>query len=153
MKINDVILEKAAQIGEAPVSAKVQGATGAKIAQTSGGQFMNKADRTNQAKVDAALGPGFKAGSKEANLALAKKFGQPAAAPAPAAASNPNSGSSYTGNIGNATNDPVETPAAASNPNSGSSYTGNIGNATNDPVETPAAGAEGNGATPGAHRH
>jgi hypothetical protein len=67
--------------------APVQGATGQKLAQTSGGQFMNKADRTNQAKVDAALGPGFKAGTAAANMALAKKFSQPqtaTAAPAPA---------------------------------------------------------------------
>jgi hypothetical protein len=57
--------------------APAQGATGTKLAQTSGGQFMNKADRLNQAKVDAALGPGFTAGTAAANLALAKKFSQP----------------------------------------------------------------------------
>ena len=62
----------------------VQGVTGQKLAQTSGGQFMNRADRTNQAKVDAALGPGFKAGTAAANMALAKKFSQGAPA-APAA--------------------------------------------------------------------
>jgi len=50
---------------------------------------MNRADRTNQAKVDATLGPGFKAGSAAANQALAKKFSQPAAAAAaPAPATN-----------------------------------------------------------------
>ena len=65
---------------EAP--APKQGVTGQKLAQTSGGQFMNRADRTNQAKVDAALGPGFKAGSAAANQALAKKFSQPQAVPA-----------------------------------------------------------------------
>jgi len=71
--------------------APAQGKTGAQLAQTSGGQFMNKADRTNQAKVDAALGPGFKAGTAAANMALAKKFSQPAAAPAavPAATNAP----------------------------------------------------------------
>jgi hypothetical protein len=57
--------------------APAQGATGTKLAQTSGGQFMNKADRLNQAKVDAALGPGFTAGTAAANMALAKKFSQP----------------------------------------------------------------------------
>ena len=51
-----------------------QGAVGAELAQTSGGQFATRADRLDQAKVDAALGPGFKAGSREANLALAQKF-------------------------------------------------------------------------------
>ena len=61
-----------------------QGTVGADLAKTSGGQFTSRADRTNQAKVDAALGPGFKAGSKEANLALQQKFKQPAAPAAPA---------------------------------------------------------------------
>jgi hypothetical protein len=60
-----------------------QGVTGAQIAQTSGGQFMNRADRLNQAKVDAALGPGFVAGRADTNLALAKKFSQPAAVTTP----------------------------------------------------------------------
>ena len=82
-------LRKLINIFEATTPA--QGVTGQKIAQTSGGQFVNRADRTNQAKVDAALGPGFKAGSAQANTALAKKFSQPAAAtpaqPAPAAPS------------------------------------------------------------------
>lgn len=66
----------------APVAATAkppaQGAVGSQLAQTSGGQFMNKADRTNQTKVDAALGPGFKAGTAAANMALAAKFKQPA---------------------------------------------------------------------------
>jgi len=56
-----------------------QGAVGAELARTSGGQFASRADRLDQAKVDAALGPGFRAGSREANLALAQKFrAQPA---------------------------------------------------------------------------
>lgn len=67
-------MRKLIDLFEAPAT---QGVTGSKLAQTSGGQFMNRADRTNQAKVDAALGPGFKAGSAAANLALAKKFSQP----------------------------------------------------------------------------
>ena len=58
-----------------------QGTVGADLARTSGGQFTSRADRTNQAKVDAALGPGFKAGSKEANLALQQKFKQPGQQP------------------------------------------------------------------------
>ena len=53
---------------------KAQGTVGAELAKISGGQFATKADRLDQAKVDAALGPGFRAGSKEANLALAQKF-------------------------------------------------------------------------------
>jgi len=65
-----------------------QGVTGQKLAQTSGGQFMNRADRTNQAKVNAALGGAinpatgkpYVAGKADTNLALAKKFSQPAAA-------------------------------------------------------------------------
>ena len=74
-----------------------QGVTGQKLAQTSGGQFMNRADRTNQAKVNAALGGAinpatgkpYVAGRADTNLALAKKFSQPAAAAAvPPAATN-----------------------------------------------------------------
>ena len=74
-----------------------QGVTGQKLAQTSGGQFMNRADRTNQAKVDAALGGAvnpatgkpYVAGTAAANQALAKKFSQPAAvAAAPTPATN-----------------------------------------------------------------
>ena len=69
-----------------------QGVTGQKLAQTSGGQFVNRADRLNQAKVDAALGGAvnpatgkpYVAGTAAANLALAKKFSQPAAPAAPA---------------------------------------------------------------------
>ena len=54
--------------------AKKLGKTASELMTTSGGQFVTRADRLNQDKVDAALGPGFKAGSKEANLALAQKF-------------------------------------------------------------------------------
>ena len=49
---------------------------GTELQRTSGGQFMSKADRLNQAKVDAVLGPGFKAGRADTNIALAKKFRQ-----------------------------------------------------------------------------
>ncbi len=77
------------------IEAPAQGKTGAQLAKTSGGQFMNRADRTNQAKVDAALGgtvnpatgKPYVAGTAAANMALAKKFSQPqtaTAAPAPA---------------------------------------------------------------------
>jgi predicted chitinase len=60
---------------------------GTELQRTSGGQFMSKADRLNQAKVDAVLGPGFKAGRADTNIALAKKFRQaqpPAVNPPPA---------------------------------------------------------------------
>jgi len=78
-------MRKLLDLFEAPVN---QGVTGNKLAQTSGGQFMNKADRLNPAKVNAALGNDpstgkpYVPGSAAANLALAKKFSQPAAQPA-----------------------------------------------------------------------
>ena len=51
------------------------GQTGAELRQSSGGQFMTRADRTDQAKVDSILGQGkYKAGTEEANLALADYF-------------------------------------------------------------------------------
>jgi len=64
---------------------------------------------------------------------------QQAAAPAPAAPAAPalNSGSAYTGGVGDAPNDPVTAPEApapeapapeAPAPNSGSAYTGGVGN-------------------------
>lgn len=75
-----------------PSLVKTQGEVGSQLAQTSGGQFMNKADRLNQEKVNATLGMNpstgqqYKAGSKEANLALQQKFKQtPAPVPAPSA--------------------------------------------------------------------
>jgi len=58
-----------------PEEIKQYGATGAELRQSSGGQFMSREDRTNQEKVDAILGKGkYKAGSAEANLALADYF-------------------------------------------------------------------------------
>ena len=58
-----------------PEDVKQQGQTGAEIKTTSGGQFASVQDRTNQAKVDAVLGKGkFKAGTAEANLALADYY-------------------------------------------------------------------------------
>jgi hypothetical protein len=57
-----------------------QGKTGAELQQTSGGQFMNRADRLNQARVTAALGNDpktgqpYQAGRAATNLALAAKF-------------------------------------------------------------------------------
>ena len=53
---------------------KKLGKTASQLASASQGQFATRADRLDQAKVDAALGPGFKAGSREANLALLQKF-------------------------------------------------------------------------------
>ena len=110
-------LRKLINIFEATTPA--QGVTGQKIAQTSGGQFVNRADRTNQAKVDAALGPGFKAGSAQANTALAKKFSQPAAAPtaapAPTNAPAPSAGNeALKGQVIGAGAPNTTTPAAPS---------------------------------------
>ena len=57
-----------------------QQSVGAELAKTSGGQFTSRADRLDQTKVDSVLGAGkFKAGSAEANLALAKYFKQQSA--------------------------------------------------------------------------
>jgi hypothetical protein len=54
-----------------------QQSVGSELAKTSGGQFASRADRLDQSKVDAILGAGnYKAGSAEANLALAKHFKQ-----------------------------------------------------------------------------
>lgn len=51
------------------------GQTGAELRQSSGGQFMSRGDRMDQAKVDSILGKGkYKAGTAEANLALADYF-------------------------------------------------------------------------------
>jgi predicted chitinase len=62
---------------------KKYGKTASELMTTSGGQFMTKADRLNQDKVDAALGAGkYRAGSAEANIALAKHFRQQADASA-----------------------------------------------------------------------
>jgi hypothetical protein len=43
---------------------------GSQLAALSGGEFATRADRTNQEKVDAILGTGYKAGSAAANTAL-----------------------------------------------------------------------------------
>jgi hypothetical protein len=62
-----------------------QGSIGSELKKTSGGQFATKADRLDQAKVDAVLGAGkFKAGSAESNLALAQYFRQAGAGSLPA---------------------------------------------------------------------
>jgi hypothetical protein len=54
-----------------------QGVTGSEVAATSGGQFMSRADRTNQDKVDSVLGARrYRAGSAEANLALRDYYRQ-----------------------------------------------------------------------------
>lgn len=51
------------------------GAVGSQLTQSSGGVFNTRADRLNQSKVDSVLGKGkYKAGSAEANLALAKYY-------------------------------------------------------------------------------
>jgi hypothetical protein len=58
-----------------PEEIKQYGRTGAELRQSSGGQFMSRADRIDQSKVDAILGQGkYKAGTAEANLALANYF-------------------------------------------------------------------------------
>lgn len=51
---------------------------GKELARTSGGEFKSRADRLNQAKIDAILGPGYKAGRANTNLALARHFRQQA---------------------------------------------------------------------------
>ncbi len=51
-----------------------QGVIGSQLAAASNGLFRTRADRLDQAKVNAVLGPGFTAGSAEANIALAKHF-------------------------------------------------------------------------------
>ena len=58
------------------VSATDQGIVGADIAKLSGGEFSTRADRLNQEKIDAILGPGYKAGKKETNLALQQYYKQ-----------------------------------------------------------------------------
>ena len=58
-----------------PEEIKQYGRTGAELRQSSGGQFMSRADRMDQSKVDAILGQGkYKAGTVEANMALANYF-------------------------------------------------------------------------------
>jgi hypothetical protein len=47
-----------------------QGVVGSELARLSGGEFASRADRLNQARVDAILGSGYKAGSAAANRAL-----------------------------------------------------------------------------------
>lgn len=69
--------------------AKKLGATASELSSVSQGQFAKKADRLNQAKVDAVLGPGFRAGSKEANLALLQHFRQNPAIPGQAGRPSP----------------------------------------------------------------
>lgn len=53
---------------------RTQGKVGAELQRTSGQTFMSRADRLDQAKVNKVLGTGYKAGSAEANLALAKHY-------------------------------------------------------------------------------
>lgn len=106
--------------------APAQGVTGQKLAQTSGGQFMNRSDRLNQAKVDAALGGAinpatgkpYVAGTAAANQALAKKFSQPAAvAAAPAPTANvPASSADNEALKGRTIANAMNPPAAAANP-------------------------------------
>jgi hypothetical protein len=47
-----------------------QGVVGSELARLSGGEFASRADRLNQARVDAILGSGYKAGTAAANRAL-----------------------------------------------------------------------------------
>jgi hypothetical protein len=68
-----VLNERIALPSQADV--KKQGATGAAIKAFSGNKFSTRKDRLDQSKVDAVLGAGkYKAGSADANLALAKHF-------------------------------------------------------------------------------
>jgi hypothetical protein len=61
---------------------KKLGKTASDLMSLSQGQFASKADRLDQAKVDSVLGTGkYKAGSKEANLALTQHFTQNPATP------------------------------------------------------------------------
>lgn len=61
---------------------KKLGKTASDLMSLSQGQFASKADRLDQTKVDSVLGAGkYKAGSKEANLALAQHFTQNPATP------------------------------------------------------------------------
>ena len=53
-----------------------QGVVGTDLANISGGEFATRADRLNQAKVDAVLGTGYKAGRKNTNLALQRYYKQ-----------------------------------------------------------------------------
>ncbi len=53
-----------------PAGGPQQGVVGSQLAALSGGEFATRADRTNQEKVDAILGTGYKAGSAAANTAL-----------------------------------------------------------------------------------
>ena len=85
-----------------PAGGPQQGVVGSELARLSGGEFASRADRLNQAKVNAILGSGYKAGTAAANLALRDYYrrssqgtaGSSAAAPAaatgtPAAVSAP----------------------------------------------------------------
>ena len=93
----------------------------------------------SQAQTAGGANEKAKTGIAAGSPALAQPPAAPAA-PAPAAPA-PNSGSAYTGGVGNATNDPVVVsrndgvppplqaePVAAPNPNSGSGYAGGVGN-------------------------
>jgi hypothetical protein len=53
-----------------PARGSQQGSVGSDLSTLSGGEFASRADRLNQARVDAILGPGYKAGSAAANTAL-----------------------------------------------------------------------------------
>jgi predicted chitinase len=92
---------------------KKYGKTASDLMTTSGGQFMTRADRLNQDKVDAVLGAGkYKAGSAEANVALTKHFRQQA----DAAGSSPQSRKDSDTDKGKAALPGVRpAPAAAAN--------------------------------------
>ena len=57
-----------------PAGGPQQGVVGSELARLSGGEFASRADRLNQAKVNAILGSGYKAGTAAANLALRDYF-------------------------------------------------------------------------------
>jgi hypothetical protein len=65
----------AAPAAPTPQDIKRYGRTGAELRQNSAGQFMSRDNRLDQSKVDAVLGQGkYKAGTAEANLALANYY-------------------------------------------------------------------------------
>ena len=79
----------------------------------------------------------------KAGIAAGSPALQPQQAAAPAATPNPNSGSAYTGGVGNATNNPVTAadPTAAANPMAGIKPTAPATGQAAQPAPPPAAGA------------
>jgi hypothetical protein len=73
------------------------GKTASDLSSFSQGQFATRADRMDQSKIDAVLGAGkYKAGSKEANLALLQHFKQNPAVPGQVQGQQPGQGAKPT---------------------------------------------------------